>query len=274
MYKLYIRLMFKRKEFMFSFLFMLAISLMQFVSCCKKMYGLDVGQILSADKLFIGRAYENGYYTVLQFILPLTVVLPFSDIALQEEKNNTLPVILTRQEPKKTVICQMLVSAFGSFITVFVPFSINALLSLTAFPINSVNTSLYSVSALNDVYYSSALDNILLPNLFLQNPYAYNFVFLLLLGFFCALLGALLYLGSYYLHKNQIAFLFLVFLINNFLIIFTNKTGICVAPFEYLFAFTEIYEKLTWYAPFLFLLPCILIFLLIPKCAKKLISLR
>lgn len=169
---------------MFSFLFMLAISLMQFVSCCKKMYGLDVGQILSADKLFIGRAYENGYYTVLQFILPLTVVLPFSDIALQEEKNNTLPVILTRQEPKKTVICQMLVSAFGSFITVFVPFSINALLSLTAFPINSVNTSLYSVSALNDVYYSSALDNILLPNLFLQNPYAYNFVFLLLLGFF------------------------------------------------------------------------------------------
>lgn len=274
MYKSYISLMLKRREFIFSFIFMMLLSVAHFIFCCAKMYGTDIGQVLSADKLFIGRAYENDFYTILQFILPLIIVLPFCDIALQEEKNNSLPVILTRIKPLNLVFSHMLSAALGAFLVVFIPFFVNFILALIAFPINSTNTSIYIVDAISDVYYSEAIKNILFPELFLMNSYIYNFIFMILISVFCGITAALLYLISYYLRKNRVVFLFLAFIVNNFLIIFTNKTGVCIAPFEYLFAFSEVYVKISWYLPVLFLVIVASIMLLVPRCAKKLISLR
>ena len=60
-----------RKEFLISFFCMLVISIASFSINCVQQYGLDVTQYLSADKLFIGRAYSNDFFTFLQFLLPL-----------------------------------------------------------------------------------------------------------------------------------------------------------------------------------------------------------
>lgn len=273
MYKAYISLMFRRREFIFSFLFMTAISIGQFLFCCMKMKGLDIGQTLSADKLFIGRAYENDFYTVLQFILPLLIVLPFGDIAVQEGKNNTRPVVLTRMTPKQLVGSQALAAGIGGGAVVFAPFLMNFILGLIAFPLKSVNTSLYSVDVDLDVYMGKGLDKILFPGLFMANPYLYNFIIMLLLAAFCALCAALIYLISYFL-RGKIILLFLAFLVNTLLIIITNKTEICIAPFEYLFSYTELYDKLPFFLPLIFAGTIGLIALLIPGCAKKLTVLR
>lgn len=277
MFKAYFNLLLKRREFIFSFLFMIAISLGSFIYNCFMQYGADVGIALSADKLFIGRGNSdtNILYLVLQFIIPLIIVLPFSDIASFESNANITPVLLTRADRKSYFRCQILISGLSAWIVVFIPFILNFILCLIAFPLESINTSTATVSGIYDDYYGKALDVILFPELFSINPYLYNFIILLLLCLFCSLCSMLIYTISYFFKGNRIFLLFFAFIVNNFLIIITNSTNFSISPFDYLFSYTNtFYVKSEPFLLLLFVLMIVLIVVLAPKCVKRLCELK
>lgn len=274
MFKAYLSLLFKRKEFNFSFLFMTIISLGLFLYNCFVQFGADIGVVLSADKLFIGRNDENPIYILLQFILPLIIVLPFSDIAAYEKATNISPILLTRAGAKKYFRSQLLVSGISSWFVVFVPFMLNFILCLIAFPLQSINTSTAIVEGIYSDYYGVHLDKILFPEIFSINPYLYNFVILLLLCFYCSLCAMLVYITSYFLKGNRILLLFLAFIVNNFLIIITDMTGLSISPFDYLFSYSPSYTKSEIFLFGLFFVLIASILFLTPKCEKKLCELK
>lgn len=274
MFKAYLNLLFKRKEFIFSFLFMTIISLGLFLYNCFVLYGADVGNVLSADKLFIGRNYSNPIYLLLQFILPLIIVLPFSDIAAYEKAANISPILLTRAGAKKYFHSQLLVSGISSWFVVFIPFMLNFILCLIAFPLQSINTTLAIVEGIYNNYYGADLDKILFPKMFSINPYLYNFVILLLLCFYCSLCAMLVYVISYFYKGNRIFLLLFAFIVNNFLIIITDMTGLSISPFDYLFSYSTGYMKSEIFLLALFFFMIASILFLAPKCKKKLCDLK
>lgn len=273
MFQSYLRLLLKKKEFVFSFLFMLAISLGLFLYDCFLQFGADAGAVLSADKLFVGRENDNPLYIILQFILPLIIVLPFSDIALYEKNTNISPVVISRGGQKAYFNAQLLVSGISAWLVIFVPFFINFILDLVAFPYQSVNDSLFVSVAIDSTYYSSLLDLSMFQKLFSINVYLYNLFYLFLLSLFCGLCAMFTYCISYFIKGNRIFLNFLLFLINNFLIIISQFIGVSIAPFDYLFSLSSM-TKLNWffYAMFAFLIFAIAI--LSPICKKKLRNLR
>lgn len=277
MFKAYLKLLLKRREFIFAFTFMTIISLGAFLYDCFIQYGVDVGIALSADKLFIGRGNSdtNTLYLVLQFIIPLVIVLPFSDIAVFESNANITPVLLTRADRKSYFRCQLLISGLSSWIVVFIPFILNFILCLIAFPLESINTSTAVVSGIYDDYYGEALDIVLFPELFSINPYLYNFIILLLLCAFCSLCSMLIYTISYFFKTNRLFLLFFAFIINNFLIIITNATNFSISPFDYLFSYTNtFYVKSELFLLLLFVIMILSILVLAPKCVKRLCELK
>lgn len=273
MFKAYMNLLFKRKEFNYSFLFMTIISLGLFLYDCLVQYGADVGTVLSADKLFIGRNYNNPIYIILQFILPLIIVIPFSDISSFEKNANITPAVLTRTGRRTYFRSQLFVSGISSWFVVFIPFMLNFILGMIAFPLNSINTTTAIVGGIYSDYYGAYLDKILFPEIFSINAYFYNFILLLLLCLFCSLCSMLIYTISYFLKSNRIFLLFLAFIINNFFIIATDTIGFSISPFDYLFSYSIDYVQTEAFILFLFAFMIILIFLLAPKCEKKLCEL-
>ncbi len=274
MFNAYLNLFFKRKEFIYCFLFMTTTSLGLFLYDCFIQYGADVGNVLSADKLFIGRNYGNPIYILLQFILPLIIVIPFSDISSFEKNANITPVILTRSDRKIYFRSQLFVSGISSWFVVFIPFMLNYILGLIAFPLNSVNTTTAIVGGIYSDYYGVYLDKILFPKIFSINAYFYNFILLLLLCSYCSLCSMLIYTISYFFKGNRVLLLFFAFIINNFLIIVTDTIGFSISPFDYLFSYSTGYVKSELFLVFLFGFMIVTIVLLATKCEKKLCELE
>lgn len=269
------KLLFRRREFMISFVLGMLLSLGLFLVNCTKQYGLDKVAYLSADKLFIGRSYNNSIFILLEFLLPLIVVMPFADIFISDYKNNTLPCVIARAKPSKYYFGQMLCSGLSAFIVVFIPFIINFALNLIAFPAESVNYSFYALSAPQSPYYALYMDTIQFPEIFIANPYLYNIVFLFLLSAFCSLLAMITYQASYFISGNKVLLLSLPFIINNFLIILTEiLPGINISPFAYLFSYDDSYNKSLWYLILIFLIMILFIIVASPKCIKRLSNLR
>lgn len=273
MYKAYFHLLLKRKEFIFSFLFMLTISLGLFLYDCFLQYGADVGEFLSADKLYIGRSCDNPLYLILELILPLVIVLPFSDMALYEKNANMHPVIFARGKQRSYFLSQLFISGISAWLVIFIPFFVNFILCLIAFPLHSVNNTVYGTFAIDNGYYGTWLKNEPFQGLFAVNVYFHSLFYLLLLSLFSALCAMVVYCLSYFLRGNKIFLTFFAFLINNFLIIISDYKDFSVNPYDYLFSLSPI-EKYKWYLLILFSVMLFSIIILSPFCKKKLCDLK
>ena len=259
-----------RKEFLISFFCMLVISIASFSINCVQQYGLDVTQYLSADKLFIGRAYSNDFFTFLQFLLPLLFVLPFADSYITDRRHYILPAILSRASAKQYYFSKLSCVGLSTGTVVFLPFLLNFLLGLIAFPMTSTNYSHFSLSADQSPYYTSYMKEILFPGLFVDHPYLYNFIFLLLLTVFGMRCAVVTYQLSFLIVKNRIVLLCLPFLLNNFLILFAQYTPVDISPFDYLFSFNNAPHKQPFMLAVFFGVLILAVVCLTPVCLKKL----
>jgi len=275
MIKSQIKLLWKRREFILTFFIMTVISLGSFLFNCFRQNGFDVMQALSADKLFIGRSYNNELFILLQFLLPLLAVIPFSDSYLLEKQLNILPCLLTRTSATRYLFAKMAAVSLSAAAVVFVPFLLNFILGLIAFPAESINYSFHALASVDSTYRSSYAENILFPELFFKNPYLYNFVFLLLLTAFCALLAVITFQVSFTFTRNKILLLALPFIGNNFLIIVgAFGLGLNPSPFSYLFSFDDPPGKFAPYLPFLFAAMLAAVIFLTPRCLNRLKSIE
>lgn len=259
-----------RKEFLISFFCMLVISIASFAINCVQQYGADVTQYLSADKLFIGRAYSNDFFIFLQFLLPLLFVLPFADSYITDRQHYILPVILSRTSAKQYYFGKLACVALSTGAVVFLPFLLNFLLGLIAFPMTSTNYSHFSLSADQSPYYTSYMKEILFPGLFVDHPYLYNFISLLLLTGFGMLCAVVTYQLSFLIVKNRILLLCMPFLLNNFLILFSQYFMINISPFDYLFSFNNAPHKQPFMLVVFFGVLILAVVCLTPVCLKKL----
>ena len=244
-----------RKEFLISFFCMLVISIASFSINCVQQYGLDVTQYLSADKLFIGRAYSNDFFTFLQFLLPLLFVLPFADSYITDRRHYILPAILSRASAKQYYFSKLSCVGLSTGTVVFLPFLLNFLLGLIAFPMTSTNYSHFSLSADQSPYYTSYMKEILFPGLFVDH------------GMLCAVVT---YQLSFLIVKNRIVLLCLPFLLNNFLILFAQYTPVDISPFDYLFSFNNAPHKQPFMLAVFFGVLILAVVCLTPVCLKKL----
>lgn len=265
-----LKCLFYKREFVVTFLVMTVLSLFQFVQNCALQFGADQSFYLSADKLFIGYAFNNDFAIFLPYLLPILIIIPFSDSYLLDHKQYVLPSLLSRTTAKAYYWCKLAIVFFSVFCIIFIPFLMNFLLGLVAFPLESSNYSFEALSANQSPYYSYYINLILFPKFYLRHPYLYELTFLLALTFFCALCAVLMYQLSYFFTKNKILFLCFPFICNNFLILFSMILSVNISPFDYFFSFNINENK----QPFLFwvylLVPLVLILPLSRLNMKKL----
>lgn len=259
-----------KKEFLIALFVLLTFSLTSFLRNCFYQYGADISYVLSADKLFIGTSYGNDMEIFLIYLLPFFIVMPFADSYINDKQEYVLPAIISRIGGKKYYYTKLFWVFMSAFFVVCIPFLINYLLCLIAFPLKSENYSYYALSANQSPYYSFYLSKTLFQVLFVKNPYIYNLFYLVCLSLFCSLSAVICYQFSYFWNKSKVFFICIPFLINNFLILFSYILPINISPFDYFFAF-NINDNKYYAVFFLYLIvPIIVIAILSPRCINKL----
>lgn len=270
------KLMFKRREFQITFFIMMLISIFAFLICCYQNYGLDYSMVLAADKNFILRDMGSDFLLVLVYSLPVFVVLPFADSFYTDKTENIATLVLMRTGAKDYFFSKLKTVALSSFLVTFVPFFVNYILCLIAFPLTSISFMHKSASSEQITFYSNrTLNKILFPKLFVEHPYIYNFVFLIMLTVFLMLCAVLIYELSYYcLNKGRLFILAGLFVANDILVILSNTPIIgdflSFAPNTYLTAYDVTEGKSVIYLIFMFLTVFILDICLIPGCLSRL----
>lgn len=137
---------------------------------------------------------------------------------------------------------------FSAALVVLVPFLINMLLNLIAFPTASV-ADYTNVSTDQTIYYVEPyITNGLFPRLLALHPYLYNCLFWIAISLFSGLLSVTAYVISYFVRRNRIWVLVSVFILNNLIAL---ASDLCVpklnfAFFNYLFAFDQSEGKKLW----------------------------
>lgn len=227
---------------------MCLVSVAVFCISCLPYYGLDFIAVPAADQLYIGRGTTDTAY-ILRALLPLIVTLPFADSYFCEKKKNTLPVLLTRYKSTAAYFFSKGMAVFFSAaLVVLVPFLINMLLNLIAFPTASV-ADYTNVSTDQTIYYVEPyITNGLFPRLLALHPYLYNCLFWIAISLFSGLLSVTAYVISYFVRRNRIWVLVSVFILNNLIAL---ASDLCVpklnfAFFNYLFAFDQSEGKKLW----------------------------
>ena len=222
---------------------MMVLAVGSFVFNCIQQYGADVTRYISADKLFLGRNGSNDLAVLLPFLLPLLFVLPFADSYITDRQHYILPAILSRASARQYYFSKLSCVALSAGAVIFVPLLLNFLLGLVAFPLTSTNYAFISSPGSEGAYYTYHMKEILFPGLFVDHPYFYDLVFLLMLTAFCVICAVVTYQCSFLIAKNRIVLLCLPFLLNNFLILFAQYTPINISPFDYLIAFNDAPHK-------------------------------
>ena len=249
---------------------MMVLAVGSFVFNCIQKYGADVTRYISADKLFLGRNGSNDLAVLLPFLLPLLFVLPFADSYITDRQHYILPAILSRASARQYYFSKLSCVALSAGAVIFVPLLLNFLLGLVAFPLTSTNYAFISSPGSEGAYYTYHMKEILFPGLFVDHPYFYDLVFLLMLTAFCVICAVVTYQCSFLIAKNRIVLLCLPFLLNNFLILFAQYTPINISPFDYLIAFNDAPHKRPFMLLVFFGVMLLAAALLTPVCLKKL----
>lgn len=270
-----INLMYKRREFQITFFVMMLISIVAFIVACIQNYSADLTRVLSADKTFILRDLGSDFLFLLVYILPIFVVLPFADSYYTDLKENIIPLVVTRIGATKYFFSKLNAVAISSIAVTFVPFSVNYFLGLIAFPLTSTNFHKASPSAEQTFYYSEdILENILFPEIFVNHPYLYNLIFMILLTVYLMLCAILVYELSYHIDKGRLFILSVLFVANDVLILLANTPILGeffeLAPNTYFTAYDITPRKSINYMIFLFVAIIAAIICLMPGCISKL----
>lgn len=268
-----LRLLLKRSEFFLIFCLMMFLSMGQFLFNCVGQYGQTTLDVLSSDQLFICRDSTGVLGYILPYILPIVITIPFVDTYLSDRLNGTLPVYLTRTKTKTYYFSKLFVVAISAMIVVFVPFILNYLLGLIAFPSDSINY-FGNLSTDQSQYYAEYLNCVLFPALFIRNPNLYNLLFLVLLTVFLGIAAVLVYQISFYIKKSRILLLCTFFILNDVLVLlsnlFMNDKGVSFAPMDYFFPASVTNGKHAWMLLVFFSVLLGAVCLLIPGNLKKL----
>lgn len=182
-----------RKGSIFTFLFLLALVLFNFISNVNEFEGRDISRMYQPMKLLLlsyNRVNFNGDMTLLfTQLYPILVVCPAGFI-LSKECQYGENVFMTARLGQKRYLLSKLLSAFLTTFLVFtVPFLIEIVLNCISFPLEAVgdlsNKHLYSNTYIKGVH------NYLFYPLYSLSPYLYAVVGTVFFGIVSGILSML-----------------------------------------------------------------------------------
>lgn len=219
--KIQLKVMRKRKEFIFALWAMTGYACAAFLYVLVKYWGMDVSMMKDANQS-VCYSQMNGLWGMFSFLYPFLVVLPFATSYIDDYKNKLLVVYFSKASRRVYFLSKILAVFIGTALVIAIPCALNLILCNLFLPHN-YNTwmgeyqseSFYQAVTGTNHLYETAYRGILLPDLFLRSPLLYNIVYLLIFSSFSGLLGAFVLSLSFWLRKRKtILFLPLFFIIS------------------------------------------------------------
>lgn len=270
-----LRVAFKKNSFYISFIINLLLSCIAFAQMCITYFGEELSTIPSAEKVFIlAEGTETIGALVFNYLFPLCAVLPFADSYILEKEFNTLPLYIPKTGVKRFFAGKMIAVATSAFIVTVIPLLFNAFLCVCTFPLQ-VN-DFWQLSNDQSFYYTSLrINNLFFPMLSIQHPYLINFLSIVLIGLFCAIMAAFVCQVSFFINQRIIV-LALFFIVNHLLSLlsafFSDGNFQCSVPLYNLILGNYEFGKQVWFLYSLFIIPIVCIVSLANPCIKRIIK--
>lgn len=218
--KIQLKVMLRRKEFIFALLAMTGYACTAFLYVLVKYWGMDVSIVKDANQS-ICYSQMNGMWGIFSILYPFLVVLPFSTSYIDDYKNKLLAIYFSKSSRRVYYLSKILTAFIGTTLIIAIPCALNLILCNIFLPHN-YNTWLgeyqlenfYRAVMGTNHLYETAYKGIPLLRLFLRSPLLYNIVYLFIFSLFSGLLGAFALSLSFWLRKRKIIlFLPLFFII-------------------------------------------------------------
>ena len=212
--KAQIGIMFRKGEFKAGMLISLAYTCFAFFRAIKMNWGLDVSEMYDATQnLCYG--VGNPSYSMLIFLFPFLIVIPYASSYIDDYRNQLLPVYATRSSRTKYYVSKLVACFVGTSLVIAIPFLINFLLTnLFFFHSHRVIPGGYQDSVFCQIVlgmgsvYKSNYPTMPFLGLFLDNQILYSFLYLVILSFFAGWMGTFV-LGLSFIWRHSKLLLFL-----------------------------------------------------------------
>lgn len=214
--KVNMRIMIKKKTFLFSLGIMLLICLTLPFIYFWNYRDYYVYQMPAAYSVFVGNDMGMAW-KYIQLIMPFLVIFPYSMSFYDDSMSGVNIYYLTRGDRKKYYFSQMLTCFIGGVIVIGIPFLINILMNTIIFPAegNDYLTTLNryyvgwssSVTGSN-VVFKTVSKGIVLKKLYVDYPQIYNIVITILASIIAGVMSIATYTFSLIIRKSRI-FIFL-----------------------------------------------------------------
>lgn len=214
--KVNMRIMIKKKTFLFSLGIMLIICLTLPFIYFWNYRDYYVYQMPAAYSVFVGNDMGMAW-KYIQLIMPFLVIFPYSMSFYDDSMSGVNIYYLTRGDRKKYYFSQMLTCFIGGVIVIGIPFLVNILMNTIIFPAegNDYLTTLNryyvgwssSVTGSN-VVFKTVSKGIVLKKLYVDYPQIYNIVITILASIIAGVMSIATYTFSLIIRKSRI-FIFL-----------------------------------------------------------------
>lgn len=214
--KVNMRIMIKKKTFLFSLGIMLIICLTLPFIYFWNYRDYYVYQMPAAYSVFVGNDMGMAW-KYIQLIMPFLVIFPYSMSFYDDSMSGVNIYYLTRGDRKKYYFSQMLTCFIGGVIVIGIPFLINILMNTIIFPAegNDYLTTLNryyvgwssSVTGSN-VVFKTVSKGIVLKKLYVDYPQIYNIAITILASIIAGVMSIATYTFSLIIRKSRI-FIFL-----------------------------------------------------------------
>ncbi|MBO8170190.1 MAG: hypothetical protein H0Z35_13605 [Thermoanaerobacteraceae bacterium] len=224
-----------RKEFLYVFTVSLLLMIVAFFVDLYNLFQEDIMNIPPANQLWVGFDSRIGDLFYM-FLLPLLASLAYADTYYLNNRLGVYKYILTRCHKKNYVLAKGIVVAFSGFIVIFVPLLINQLLYFIIAPLNSSKNILGWPA-----YMFIETKNMIFANLFLNSPYLYNILYMVLAGIVGSLAALTSYAISFITNKSRLIIVatpLVIYLVSSFVSALLGRANYCLV--YYLQGFTTI----------------------------------
>lgn len=236
-----IMVMIKQKGFIISMTAMLFFSISSFIFYAKSFEGKDTSQIINGVNLLAtsARSIFIGYF---EMIFPFICIMPFSFSYITDKNENNISVIALRSDKRKYYTANAIAIFIGSFLILFLPLTINLILNLSTFPLNSMVDDT-NMNTFSSVHINEYWKKYIFADLYVTQPVLYNILFIIIPSFFSGIVGLFVYSISFFIKGNKVLLFFPFYIIHYLLATFENKFGINIYYFRYIIPLEVVQDK-------------------------------
>lgn len=210
------RLLAKRKIFVITLMVLTVFTVLVFLINCITNFNSDITTVKAAKYMFFGSDFSGIKFILYSLMYPVLVALPFSDTFFEEKKNRTYEYCITRMSNNSYYFSKLFTVFCSGFLITSIPLLINMLLNFIAFPIDS-SVDATNMSYINSGMFDAVMETGLFQNLFAQNMYLYNLLYLFFASFFAGLIAVIVYQLSYFYKKSKILLICSFFIVYHFI---------------------------------------------------------